>query len=61
MLTMVGVHQEQIAKDIMAEIYPNQGLSKVDERLHCQPYDEFIHHKKTNVRRHIGMLSVYVQ
>ena len=47
--------------DRRIEEYPNQGLSKVDERLYCQPCDKFIHHKKTNVRRHIGMSSVSVQ
>ena len=38
----------------------DQGLAKVDERLYCQPCEKFIHHKKTTVKRHLGMLSVYI-
>ena len=30
--------------DKRIEEYPNQGLSKVDEMLYCQPCDKFIHY-----------------
>ena len=40
--------------------YPGQGLAKVDDELYCQPFEKFINHKKTMVKRHLGMLYISI-